>query len=43
MTGLPRKELETAGLYTVFDDLAEFCLTVTKWAEDFEAIQTKPS
>ena len=43
MTGLPRKELETAGLYTVFDDLAEFCLTVTKWAEDFEAIHTKPS
>jgi hypothetical protein len=33
MTGLPREDLERAGLYRVFENLVAFRLTVTTWAE----------
>jgi hypothetical protein len=43
LTGLSREDLETAGLYGVFEDLVRFRFTVTKWAENLGPIQTKRS
>ena len=38
LTGISREELETAGLYGVFEDLVKFRLAVTKWAEILDVI-----
>ena len=41
LTGISREELESAGLYAVFEDLVKFRLTVTKWAETLGVISQR--
>jgi hypothetical protein len=39
MTGLPQKDFEAAGLWTVFEDSTEFCQKVSEWAKSFKSGQ----